>query len=295
MPSYRNKKNMQIGVVGAGFVGKATSLLSCKNIKVKIYDKDPEKCSKNVKTLDDLKKSHLIFVCVPTPTKEDGSCHTEIVEECIKDLSKIGYNKFDIVVRSTVPIGFCEKNGVSHMPEFLTELNWEQDFKKCNARLFGIPNFKSFGSSVVNHPTIFKVRNLFEIAKQNELVDSNVIEFTTCNLSETAKLVRNAFLATKVSFFNEVYDLCLAYGMNYSAIKKMVTYDERIGESHTEVPCGGKRGFGGTCLPKDLKSLIKSFEEKDLKFYLLKNVDARNDELDRPEKDWAKDKGRSSI
>ena len=86
------------------------------------------------------------------------------------------------------------------------------------------------------------------------------------------------------------------YDLNYKALQKMVTYDERIGESHTNVPgYGNKRGFGGTCLPKDLKSLLSSFEDKNIDSYILKNVDKRNDEIDRPDKDWAEDKGRSSI
>jgi len=296
MAVYRIKKNMSIGIVGGGFVGRATGLFKSKNIKIKVYDKEESRrYPKNVK-LEDLSKCHLVFVCLPTPMGEDEKCHTKIVEKCIKDLVKSGCKKEDIIIRSTVPIGFCEKHNVCNMPEFLTERNWPLDFKTCPVRLFGVPKFKEYGQSIVNHPTIYKVRNLFKIAKELDLVDSDKIEFTTCDLSEASKLTRNAFLATKISFFNEIYDLCDVYDLNYKALQKMVTYDERIGESHTSVPgYGNKRGFGGTCLPKDLKSLLSSFEDKNIDSYILKNVDKRNDEIDRPDKDWAEDKGRSSI
>ena len=254
---------MTIGVVGAGFVGKATSLFKGSSINSLVYDLEKEKCSPEVSQLSDLKECDLVFICLPTPMNEDGACHTKITEDCILDLEKAGIDKEDIIVRSTVPVGFCELNQVHHMPEFLTERNWKNDFKECELRLLGIASFKQYGVSVLNHPTINKVRNLLELAKKDGAIESKEIEFCTCDLAETTKHVK---------------------------------YDNRIGNTHTSVPGkDGHRGFGGTCFPKDISSFIKQFEAKNVECLIMKAAQERNDNIDRPEKDWKNDKGRAVI
>ena len=114
--------------------------------------------------------------------------------------------------------------------------------------------------------------------------------------AEMVKYVRNTFLATKISFFNEIYNFCGASNVSYETIIRQVSSDRRIGGSHTRVPGpDGKRGFGGTCLPKDANSLQQQFIQKNVDCPILAAVVRRNEEIDRPELDWMEDKGRAFI
>ena len=111
---------MKIGIIGNGFVGKATFQLKCKDIDILACDLNPDLCiPKNIK-LENLLICDIIFVSVPTPMKKTGECHLNIVKSVINDLKNINYKNF-IVLRSTVPAGTCGNLGIYFMPEFLTE------------------------------------------------------------------------------------------------------------------------------------------------------------------------------
>ena len=123
---------MKIGVIGNGFVGKATQLLKGNNIEMLVYDIDPEKSIPKSLDIKQLSGCQLIFVCVPTPMNKDGSCYLGMVEDAINNCKKvIDSKKTHIVLRSTVPPGTASNLDVFFMPEFLTEKNWPQDFKNC--------------------------------------------------------------------------------------------------------------------------------------------------------------------
>ena len=130
-----------LGIIGNGFVGQATALFKCKTVNVLMYDIVPEKCSPIGLTLDQLvQQSDFVMICVPTPMTQNGKCATGIVESCIKQIRNCKYymqDKPHIIVRSTVPVGFCKKNRVHHFPEFLTEANWKKDFKRCEKWIIG--------------------------------------------------------------------------------------------------------------------------------------------------------------
>ncbi len=114
--------------------------------------------------------------------------------------------------------------------------------------------------------------------------------------AEAVKYFRNNFLATKVGVFNEFSSFCEAKGLNYGRVSRIVTLDERIGEDHTMVPGhDGMRGFGGTCLPKDLNSMIYQMEGAGVGGHILKAVKRRNVEIDREERDWEMDEGRAVV
>ena len=102
---------MHIGIVGGGFVGSATALLACTDIQVTVYDLDPTRCSPPGTKMRDLLVCDLVFVCVPTPTYENGSCNTTIVERCVRSLQEAGIH--NIILRSTVPPGTSEQLQVS--------------------------------------------------------------------------------------------------------------------------------------------------------------------------------------
>ena len=279
---------MKIGVIGNGYVGKATSLLKCEDIEVLIWDLDEK--LRNINEFKELEDCKFVFVCVPTPMNKDGSCHTDIVSTVVEDLIALGITPEHIVIRSTVPVGTSEKLGVSMMPEFLTEANWEKDFKEMECRIVGVQN-----------PNDNNLRREFEemftAALWNGKIDSDEFIFCKTNEAELSKLTRNTFLAVKVSFFNEVEEFCSKKSIDYETLIKLVSIDERIGASHTQVPGpDGKRGYGGTCFPKDISSLYNQMvNELGMESFVVESSIRRNLNVDRLEKEWQNEKGRSVI
>ena len=281
---------MNIGIVGNGYVGNATALLKSYKFNVVIYDKDNDKCSPKGTTLNDLLNSVFVFVCVPTPMRPDGSCETGIVEAVVGDLTNLGYPSNRIIVRSTVPVGTCSKLNVMFMPEFLTERNWEKDVGECKEWVLGTNNRDDKARDEV-----YDI--LSQAHKDNKLVYKPNLTFATTQEAELAKYTRNCFLALKVSFFNEIEDFCYCdENIDYDKVKSLVGTDNRIGMSHTAVPGpDGKRGYGGTCFPKDMNSLQFQFSERDVPCFIIKSAQKRNESHDRAEKDWEMDRGRAVI
>lgn len=289
-----------IGIIGNGYVGGATSKLGKPHTtwdsetRVFIYDINPELCSHLDLHLADLVEScDFIFVCVPTPMNRDGSCSTYEVTKAIISLQDLGFPPERIIVKSTVPVGTCREAGVMFMPEFLTEENWEEDFVECEDWILGTNGRDD------------KIRNelysIFETAHKNDTLKKKPrMHFLTTEEAELVKYVRNCFLATKVSFFNEVYDFCAFHEIDYEKVREITTLDARVGKSHTQVPGpDGKRGFGGTCFPKDMAAfrdqLQKVLPLLGLDFGIINACIRRNNKLDRPEKDWKKKKGRAVL
>jgi UDPglucose 6-dehydrogenase len=278
---------MKIGIVGHGYVGKATALFGCEGVNVVIYDKMPNKCSPFNTRLSDMKDCQLVFVCVPTPMSEDGkSCNTSIVEEAITSVREHVSND-RIVLRSTVPVGTAEKLGVMYMPEFLTEANWKEDVKNCEDWVVGLLDARSF-----LHQKIF--HSLFHLAYKAKRIATTTPIFMTTEEAELVKNGRNAFLAVKVSFFNELEEFCRKKNISYEMVKAGIAIDSRIGTSHTAVPGpDGKRGYGGTCFPKDIASLYHQMSEEGMESYILEASVARNNQVDRTDQDWKSKKGRA--
>lgn len=261
---------MKIGIVGNGFVGGATALFGGKDIEVAIFDKDPGKCSYGVKSLKDLEDCYIIFLCLPTPMNKDGSCHTDIVDSCINEIKAMDF-KGAIVVRSTVPVGFCKEREVSFMPEFLTEANWRNDF--INTKQWILSG---------EFEDLMKLKLLIHCACKNEKIKSdNILFMQTCE-AEAIKYVRNCFLAVKVSFFNEVFMFCREKNIDFDKISNIACLDERIGGSHAKVPGPDRKtGYGGSCFPKDMNSFKAQMEKIGLKPYVIKSSLERNSLIDR--------------
>ena len=295
---------MHIAVIGGGFVGKATASISSQGINVFIYDIDKSKCSPqdvNI-TLDDVLDPliDIIFICLPTPyDPQTGICLTSIIDDFLKNLLQLGKSKNmlketilkKIVMRSTVPPTLCEYHNISNMPEFLTEKNPIGTFKQTNIWIVGLSD------NGQNEYIKQKISSMINLAYSNNVIESNKLFF--CNTRESAliKLGRNSFLATKVSFFNELYDISESFNVDPSIVSCGIGLDPRIGLSHTLVPghdCF--RGFGGICFPKDLNNLITSAKENNVNPIILSAVNERN-KIDRPESAKSIDiiEGRSII
>jgi UDPglucose 6-dehydrogenase len=273
-----------IGVIGNGFVGKATSNFSNSLVSLNIYDIDPSKCVPENTTLETIARCDLVFICVPTPMSSDGACSTKIVTSVVRDLKRLG--DCFIIVRSTVPIGFCALEKVMFMPEFLTEANFEQDFYSNPLWIVGVDDT----SEIFRR----KIQMLLDTAQAENKIVSNDVRFVTTREAEAIKYFRNCFLAVKVSFCNEFYTLCQHHEIDYSVIAAVGAGDQRIGQSHTRVPGpDGLRGFGGTCFPKDMASLIHQFKLTDRPSPLLIAAQMRNNSYDRSEQDWRSLVGRA--
>lgn len=272
----------KIGIIGLGYVGNAVKAAFSKNYNIYSFDINQNCSEKTLKAV--VEKSDIIFICVPTPMQEDGSCHTEILFQVITDINNCGIYR-DVVIKSTIPPHTSDvlqqnnKNiNIIFNPEFMTEANFYNDFmEQKRIILSGNKLEKVVDLYSVNFPQAKIVKLSFEEA-------------------EIIKYFSNTFLATKVSFANEIYSLCEKLGINYNAVIDALVLDERIGNSHLSVPGpDGKRGFGGSCFPKDLAALIKIFKDNKISSPILDSVWKRNNDIDRKDQDWKKLKGRAVV
>lgn len=283
---------LNIGIVGNGFVGQATSLFETENTNVIIYDIDPSKCKPDDITLENFILCDLIFICVPTPMEPSGKCHTSIVENIVKKLKTIvDVKKTQIVIRSTVPTGTSQSLDCFFMPEFLTEKNWKTDFQNCNTWIFGLTK-----NEEKNHIFISNIQKLIKNAFDYNKIQYNSVVFINSDEAEMIKYFRNTFLAVKVSYCNEIEEFCRKKGIDYEKVKNIATLDHRITRNHTNVPGHDeKRGYGGTCFPKDIQSLHYQMQEVNMKSFMIKSSIERNESVDRLEKDWETNKGRCVV
>jgi nucleotide sugar dehydrogenase len=282
---------MKLGIIGGGFVGKATKLLKCNEIDIITYDIIKELCEPLGTTLKDICKCDMIFISVPTPMRKDGKCYLGIIENVIKEINcYINLNQKIVVLRSTVPVGTSDLNNCYFMPEFLTEKNFEPDFINNPKWIFGLKGTKQDNE--------FKklIIDLINLSYKHGKIKSNDISFVDNKEAELIKLFRNNFLSVKVAFCNEIYQFCKSMNINYENVRKIATLDPRIGEGHTNVPGhDGKCGFGGTCFPKDCHNLLTQMKANNIKSTVIEGAINRNEKIDRVEKDWNKNKGRAVI
>ena len=273
----------RIGIVGQGFVGTAVYEGLKQHFKIETYDIAKTSTCKSLADLSE--KSDVVFVCLPTPMKKDGSCHIDIVESTLLGLDVINECK-TIVVKSTIPPGTTEKWNslfaniqVVFNPEFLTEANSVEDFKNQNRIIIGGPR-----------PATTKVKRVF--AKAFPKVP---IIKTGSTTAEMVKYFLNSFLATKVSFANEMYQICEGLGIDYDKVTEYAIYDERLGKSHLNVPGpDGDFGYGGHCFPKDVKALINVAQDLLIEPHMLIATNEKNNKV-RKNRDWEKQEGRAVI
>ena len=272
---------MIVGIVGQGFVGTAVREGLKGFFEIETYDIAKES---TCKTLDEIcKKSKILFVCLPTPMNTDGSCYIGIVDEVLEKINALNTCK-TIVVKSTIPPGTTAKwnNMYSNIdivfnPEFLTEANSNNDFKNQNRIIIGGP--KKAAS---------RVRRLFVKA----FPKVKIIK-TDSTYAEMVKYVTNSFLSTKVSFANEMYQICEGLDVDYDKIIEYAMHDERLGYSHWSVPGpDGDFGYGGHCFPKDVKALISVAHELNISPRMLHATDMKNNDV-RKHRDWEGMEGRA--
>lgn len=232
---------MKILIVGYGFVGKAVfNAIKTSHNAVII---DPQYTTTEIQHHPD---ADGIIICVPTPSLADGSCDSSAVASV---LDQVLFDNTKILIKSTVTPAVTESFNslypdklITYSPEFLRAKTANQDFLDQTHMILGGVDPDGFWQEVFT-PVLPKCKMYFH-----------------CSPTEAAlvKYARNAYLATKVAFFNELYDLSAAAYADFDVVRQLTTQDSRIGNSHTMVPgLDGERGFGGACFPKDTAALLQ--------------------------------------
>ena len=274
---------MKIGIIGQGFVGSAIREGLDDYYEILTYDKDSSKSRNSHEEV--VSNSSILFVCVPTPMRKSGECDTRILESVISEIEKVDTrNEPVLVIKSTVPPGTTDRVSdltrfdVCFSPEFLTEANSFQDFKNQTRIIIGGPR-----------PATGKVKAMF----RKPFPEIPIIK-TGTRTAEMIKYFTNCFLATKVTFANQMYDICKSAGIDYDKVCEYALYDQRIGRTHLAVPGpDGDRGFGGHCFPKDLAAMIYfSNQITNENSDFLKSVEDSNNRY-RKDRDWESMQGRA--
>ncbi len=280
---------MKISIIGSGFVGTALGkgLIELGNevIFYDVIDKDLPNFTFTKDLNHAIENSNISFICVPTPTTPEG-IDLSYIKEATKNIGKVLANKegyYLVVVKSTVVSGTTEdvviptlekysgkkagsEIGVCMNPEFLTEISgsWskaEEGTKK---------DFFTEDRIVIGEYDKKSGDFLEELYKPL----NKPIFRTDLKTAELIKYASNCMLATKISYWNEIFLICKELGIDSQTIANIVGLDPRIGKYGT---VHGK-AFGGKCLPKDLKAFI-AFAEKYRNVRLLKAVDDINEEI----------------
>lgn len=283
-----------ISVFGAGFVGgecyKAFSKL--QNYNVLAYDSNAKDCrlSKqldkvNFATFEEAASADVCFIALPTPMNiETGECDISLIQHCVANIRNLNKENI-IVIKSTVVPGTTKKLGFSYNniffnPEFLTEANAEQDFKNLQYQIIGTNE-----DSNLNQINILV--NLFKDCYSQEILNCTEIYVMDSSAAELVKYTRNCYLATRLSFFNEIKQICDSVDVNYEIVAKYAGLDPRVGTHYNKV--GFPKGWGLSCFPKDLNAIKHLATKLGIKPLMLQAAWDKNLEVRPPEhRDWEK-------
>jgi UDPglucose 6-dehydrogenase len=252
---------MKIGIAGLGIIGSALKY-ALEKINHQVYVHDPK--LKNTH-LSDLVEMDMIYVCVPTPSMEDGACNTSIVEKVVDELQELQYNGI-IVIKSTVAPGTTEKlieryknDYICFCPEFIRE--------RC-----------AISDMVENH-------ELLAVGTTNKYVYENVVKShgkypknlrqLSPTEAELLKYYSNCYNTLKVVFANQMFDLAQHLHADYSRIKEAFVCRKTTIDMYLDVNNNFKKA-SGPCLPKDLAAIRALIEQNNLNIPLFKNIETIN-------------------
>ena len=256
---------MRIGIIGAGFVGSAVAHAHSRD-EVLINDPKHPKST----DLSEFTKCDAIFICVPSPSTEDGHCDTRILEQVLKDLLFVNIaDQIPIISKVTAPPSVYKRlqetyPNLVHAPEFLTAKNalWDYKYGKLSI-IGGNKHWAEKARDVVYH-------GLAEIRKDQ-------IQITDITTASLYKYLANSFLAMKVTFMNEFFELAKVHNISWNEISSLIRKDSRIGETHLTVPGpDGQYGWGGFCFPKDVAAICEEALDHNVDFNLMQQVEMIN-------------------
>ena len=254
---------LRIGIIGLGTVGNA--IVNNFNFPLHTVCIDVDVNKNTTGTYEEILKTDIIFVCVPSPMKDDYSCDTRILENTLKKLKQF---KGVIVSKVTAPPDVYKKLGkiypnLVYCPEFLRENSANLDYAEAK--------WLVIGGSVKAY--------MHESLRIMEFLQPNVENAFFCTLEEASifKYTVNTFLAQKVVFFNQIKSLCDKSKIDYNKLLPFFELDPRLGNSHFRVPGeDGNFGFGGKCFPKDVNAFIKYSTKQRSKLTLLDEANKIN-------------------
>ncbi len=253
----------KIAVMGVGWVGGAVARwLDDAGLEPRRFDPP-----KGLGTPADLEAADVVFVCLPTPfDSAKGGFDLSYIEEGIALLP----DGKTVVIKSTVLPGTTESLQKKHPqhrfvfnPEFLRQATADADFRSPDRQIVGVTD-ASRGVA----DDVLAV-----------LPSAPFVRTLGATEAEAVKYFGNCFLALKVVFANQLYDLCRAVGAEYDAVKDCAAADPRIGPSHLQVVHDGYRGYGGSCFPKDVRALIQLGDAVGAEQELLKACERLNAEV----------------
>jgi len=246
----------KIGVIGCGFVGSA--VVEAFKVDHRVMVVDPAKFPKvQIGTLNEWEPD-VVFICVPTPEGLDGAVDGSIVRQVLRDLEPGPL----VVVKSTItPEYLIAQNmhkRIVFNPEFLTQRKASDDFLN--------PPFMIYGGDYENS---IEVHDIFMESRVN-MPEMEHVAFCDIASACFVKYTLNCYLAMKVTFMNEIYQLHKMHcSTSWDEFRSMLTLDPRMGKSHLQVPGpDGEFGFGGACFPKDTQAFA-AFARQNGKYLCL--------------------------
>lgn len=289
---------MEIAIIGVGYVGLAVGLIFGEmGHQITFYDCDKEKLKSldqgiipffepgmsellkkllalgRVKTAFDAKNAYrhkaMIAVCVGTPSTESGATNLQSYWSVIHEAAAFANQNFIMLIKSTVPIGTGDrtalylqehahvKAAVVNNPEFLSQGSALKDMRQADRIIIG----------TVDEQAAALMKDFYAPLAVPLL-------FTDCKGAELIKYGSNGFLAVKLSYINEIANLCMRYGTDTNLVAEGIGMDHRIGHDYMKAGCG----YGGSCLPKDTHSLISQASIKGYEMKSLMAADAVNEE-----------------
>jgi UDPglucose 6-dehydrogenase len=297
---------MRIAVVGTGYVGLVTGTCFAETgVTVTCVDIDRDKISRlrmakppiyepGLETMirrnaekgrlffttdiaEAIDRCEVVFITVGTPPEEDGSADLSHVLSVARDIGRHMQDYILVVTKSTVPVGAAEmvrkavseelaaRNSkipfdVASNPEFLKEGDAIEDFLRPERIVIGVDSDRAEE----------KMRKLYKPF----ILNQHPILFMDIASAELTKYAANAMLATRISFINEIANLCDILGADVNLVRKGIGSDSRIGNKFLYPGVG----YGGSCFPKDIKALIRSAEERGYSMNVIKAVDLANEQ-----------------
>lgn len=261
-------RKLKIGIVGHGFVGKATDWGFNKNVEKFIVDPLLDTTIKDLKSF----QPKIVFICVPTPMGDDGSQDASIIKTVMDQLVEECPNAIKVIKSTVLPHILMQLKKLDskliYNPEFLREKHANLDFINSQMIIFG--GDRNTSTSVSN-----------AYLKHSRCKTKDHI-FTDIQTASLIKYSINTFLSSKIIFFNELHSLYEKLGVTdkWESVIDIISKDKRIGDSHMNVPGhDGKKGFGGACFPKDSLALIKFANDLNTNLTLLKSTVKTNNKI----------------
>ena len=255
---------MKIGIVGVGIVGSAIKF-GFEKLGYKVVTHD----TRHYTSIEDVKDTDVVFICVPTPSLKNGKCNVHIVKDVVFELNKLDYQGV-IAIKSTVEPGTTKRlqekypdRTISYVPEFLRE--------RC-----AITDFCEHHDLCVVGTDDIEVFNL--IKEAHGKFPQNIVQLSVTE-AELVKYFNNVYAATLITFANSFYEVCQGLDANYTKVKNAVVNRNHITDQYLD--CNENfRGFGGVCLPKDTRALNRLAKELKTNSKLFHTILKENERYD---------------